>query len=264
MRIEPRNDKQASLATHILRTFAWVLAVGFLATSLVAQPPIVSKPPGSQNPAGHDGFVVAMIDTVLDPATMVLDGNIYFQDILGMTAAEADAFEAEALAYFHERFGIDANDPRLMLSRAYANPELGYRVYHLAGRKVPPEGWELQDGSINVTVVDPDGITLGGEFAGVHVPVGTLFPYGFYVIRPQPPANGNPNPQGPQWDPILIHFRAFEPMLTGPTGSATIRCELFSEEFGTGLAQGIFSALSLPDGNVRVMARNVMTLNHSR
>ncbi len=250
MRIESKNASDIQ-ALNVL-PIAFALVFTLITTSVAA------KGAESQYPAGFDGFVVAMIDTVIDPADIALDGNIFFQDYLGMTPAETDAFEAEAVAFLEQRFGIDADDPRLDLNRTFANPELGYRIYHLAGRKVPPEGWELMDGAITLTVVDPAGITLGGDFAGVHAPAGTLFPYGFYVIRPEPPSTGNHNTL---WKPLLIHFRGFEPMLPGPTGSATLRCQLFSEEFGTGLAQGIFVAQPLPDGTVRVTARNVMTMH---
>ncbi len=248
-----------SINTQDVRTL-YVLPIAFALVFAFATTSATAEGQGSPYPAGFDGFVVAMIDTVIDPAEMVFDGNIFFQDILGMTPAETDAFEAEAVAFFEQRFGLNADDPRLSLTRAYVNPELNYRVHHIAGRKIPPEGWALLDGSINLTVVDPAGVTLGGEFAGVHVPAGTLFPYGLYVIQPESPSQGSRISDTTLSKPLLIHFRGFEPMLTGPTGASTLRCQLFSEDFGNGLAQGIFVAQPLPGGTVRVAARNVMTM----
>jgi len=64
-------------------------------------------------------------------------------------------------------------------------------------------GWEVASGGWQMTVVDPDGLTLGGEFAGraIHVEPGTFFIFGDHKIK-----RSKGQRRGRGKDPIVIRF----------------------------------------------------------
>jgi hypothetical protein len=134
------------------------------------------------------------------------------------------------------------------------DPRNEYRAYVVSDERVPSSGWVVRDGGWSAIVVEPDGFTLDGEFAGIHVPQGTAFAFGDYNIL-------RTLPSGKAIEPILIHYESGGPIIPNADkhGGFMFRCDLFSEEFGHGLAQGIVAGVTLPDGRFQQNVRNVLT-----
>ncbi|WP_433929416.1 hypothetical protein AB3662_37480 [Sorangium cellulosum] len=208
-------------------------------------------------PEGYDGFLVFMATgSVPLSEGFFLDGMIFQQEILGRTPAEIEQNRADALAYFETRFGIADADARADVAFLgfYADPRIDYRAYVISGQRVPPEGYVVHDGGWIALVTDPDGLTLGGELAGVHVPAGTFFSFGDYSIEVTRPGRGR-DP-----DPIVIHYQCNDPLIPLANGGEVFTCDLLSEEFGAGRAQGMTSPV-IEDGNLRPNGRTVLTFS---
>ncbi|WP_437658499.1 hypothetical protein [Sorangium sp. So ce1182] len=208
-------------------------------------------------PDGYDGFLVFMANGSV-PLTdgFFLDGMIFQEQIMGRTPAEIEQNRADALAYFETRFDIADADARPDVSffGFYADPRINYRAYIISDRRVPPDGYEVHDGGWIAVVTDPDGLTLGGEFAGVHVPAGTFFSFGDYSI--EVPRSG----RGRDPHPIVIHYKCNDPLVPTFDGGEIFTCDLLSDEFGTGRAQGMTSPV-IEDGDLRPNGRTVLTFS---
>ncbi len=234
----------STLRVAVQATLALILLAG------LALPLSVSAQGGDEVPAGFDAFLVYMGNGIYDPndaGYSAPDGMFFQQEIMGRSEAEIEQDQANAVAFFSERFGIDVIDNEdVMFMPFMFDPRNEYRVYVLAGRDVPPEGWVVRDGGWSVAVVNPDGITLGGEYDGVHVPQGSMMVFGDYNI------------DVPGEDPIIIHYQSGGPIIPTDQGIA-FHCELISEDFGRGLAQGISAGTVHEDGLFHANVRNVLT-----
>src|SRR5215213_5999785 len=71
----------------------------------------------------------------------------------------------------------------VMFESFMSDPHNEYRAYVISGQEVPPENWVVRDGGRMVTVTDPEGITLGGEYEGMIVSVDTVLVFGDYNIE---------------------------------------------------------------------------------
>ncbi|MFT7560031.1 MAG: hypothetical protein ACI93R_001946 [Flavobacteriales bacterium] len=98
-----------------------------------------------------------------------------------------------------------------------------------------------------MAVVDPAGVTLGGEFEGVVVPAGTMFTAeGTYLVR-----------RGLGRADIKIDYRSRGPMQPVGRGGA-INCEVYHEKFGWGVSWGYFEMHPLDNGQIAPQVRNVL------
>lgn len=223
-----------------------------LLTPALAAGPVVGPP--SPTPEPFDGYVVAMANGIHNPAEFFVVGDAFLRDVMSFSSAEIADLAAEADAFFQQRFGAGNGDPGWVFFPFYFGENIDYRVHTFGGRRVPPEGWPMRDGGFALVAVDPAGVTLGGDFAGLTVPAGTVLAFGFYKIQIPAPGPGAPAPE-----PIVFHYRSADPMLTTSVGTAVLGCEIFSDELGSGTAQGIASQILLPDGTAQANFRNVMT-----
>ncbi len=247
----------------LLRTYS--LALVLLGTLFLAAASNAAPAPGI--PDGYSQVGLYMADGVYDlnEPHPELSGcvfgscdGLYFQEvIMGRDPVERLEEEEAAKAFFWERFGIDAESAvasgRAQLRSVYADPRLQYRMVHLGGQKIHGRGWTVHDGAWLLTVTDPAGMDLGGEFAGTHAPAGTFMAFGNYRVDRSLP-NGKPAGH------IYFRFKSASPIFPSPTGQFSFRCELEHEEWGTGFAQGLAWSQFLPDGSFRFNARNVLTL----
>lgn len=202
-------------------------------------------------PEGFDAQLVYMATGVFDPDDPdyeAPDGNVWHREIMGRSEAEMDANRQEALAFFEQRFGFNGEtDENIEFMPFMFDPRNEYRAYSITGRDVPPEGWVIRDGGWMATVKSPDGIDLGGEFEGTHVPEGAFFVFGDYNI------------DVPDGEPIIIHYQSGSAILPSEEGIA-FRCELTHPEWGEGLAQGVMTEPQpLDDGRVQANVRNILT-----
>jgi hypothetical protein len=204
----------------------------------------------SQVPVGFDQLLVYMGAGTYDPNDpeyQAPDGDFWHREIMGRTDDEIAQNRAEAVEFFKTRFGIDPdNNDGVMLQSFIVDPRNEYRAYVVGNREVPAEGWVVRDGGWSLAVMNPAGLTLGGEFEGVQVPQGTMMVFGDYNIDTGA-------------EPIIIRYQSGEPIVPQDAGWIAFRCELISEEFGRGLAQGISARVELENGLVNANIRNVLT-----
>jgi hypothetical protein len=210
-----------------------VMAILTLAASPLSS---VNPPP---EPFGK--YLVYSAAGVYDPSIPPAEGDLaewFHKEIMGRDDAEFAAERAAADAYFAATFG-DLYTPGSLFAFG-GDPRIGYIAYFISGEKVPPEGWEVRDGGFQANLSD-----------------GTFVVYGDYNIKVTRPGRSGPDPA-----PIIIHYESLDPIHNHPDGSGYFRCVLRSdsfEDFGGGLAQGMFAAETLPDGRVVSNIRNILT-----
>lgn len=265
------NVKSPYLST---RLFSWMSLFVFLSFSTTAQSQGVNVDEKSKTaaPMGYDGFLVFMANALVNIEDVVpVEGTFFQKDIMGRDDIEFEAVRQEAIQFFATRYGIqnaDAN-PDILFRPYQVEPVSHYRAYIVSGEKVPSSGWEVRDGGWEARVINPDGLVLGGEFEGLHVPPGTFMVFGDYNILTCKHNNQDKISKCKGKDKeIIIHYQSRHPVLIeGPElpGVVTFRfsCEVFSDRWGHGLAQGI----ALPEikengGKFQYNVRNVVTFSN--
>jgi hypothetical protein len=205
-------------------------------------------------PDDYSSYIVFIGDGTWDPADPSFTAPTMAEiqrELWNFSDAEIEQYEVEAKAFFAARFGIDIDDPanaeRITFTSYAADPRMRYRIVTMANRVVPQEGWPVSDAAFLLIVADPAGFELGGEFAGFTVPAGTTMTYGRYHIDT---GDG---------EPLLIDFQSLSPYALDAFGVGAIRCELFSDELGTGEANAAYRLIQKPDGNLELTASNVLT-----
>ena len=191
-------------------------------------------------------YLVYMGEAIIDPAAdspiagvpripifpVDLEGRPYQEIVMGRSQEMINQREADAKAFFVERFGVDVDDPalaeRIIFFDAVTSPELKYRVYGISGMSLPKSGLRMHDTVWLTMVIDPEGLTLGGEFAEHHVPQGAILVWGEYYIETAD-------------EPLVIQVQSVEPMIMDAQGNAALVCELIHPVWGHGLAQGLFN-----------------------
>lgn len=216
-------------------------------------------------PVGLDAYYVFIADGLINAAgppaderltrnpliPIMVDGWFFQKEIMERSDEEIAALEAEAIAFFNERFGIEVNDPAVTFFDMSTDPALNYRAFTAGGHAFPAEGYVVKDGGWGVMVTEPEGYTLGGEFEGQHVPQFTMVAKGEYLID-------MPN------EPILLDWEAITPGLPSATGMVPIDCALYHAEHGKGLARGFYGINFLEDGSWQMDIRNVLTIPNNK
>ncbi len=229
--------------------------------------PTVRGQQGEPNiPDGYSGYLVFMANgevSLDEPAAFITDA--FFTDVMGWSQTELNTFREEGLKRVEERFGIPdpANNPDVVVLTMESNPARNYRAYTVGGRQVPSQGFEVREGVVFTVVTKPEGIMLGGEFQGVHLPATASVVFGIYNIEV---TTDDGEPTGEE---MIIHFRSAQPLPPAPPDAAlvaqiSIFCEIFSDEFGAGLAQGIANPKIIGEGDDQFLksnTRNVLTFS---
>jgi len=181
------------------------------------------------------------------------DGMDFQRNIMGRSDMEIEQQIQKASDFFEERFGVFIDDTDNILFTGYEiDSQNNLRAIKYSGEKVPGRGWTVHDGGFQAIVINPDGIMLGGEFEGVHVPVNTILVFGEYQVMRE--VRG-------KLDPLLIRYRSLEPLVLGPFGSV-IRCEVDSDDYGLGFTGGIIGTVQLEDGFIHSNIKTVITFPH--
>jgi hypothetical protein len=215
------------------RLFQFGLMVMALVT-LAASPSSVNPPP---EPFGK--YLVYSAAGVYDPSLPPAEGDLaewFHKEIMGRDDAEIAAERARADAYFQATFGALYTPGSL---EAFGvDPRLEYRAYFISGMRVPTEGFVVRDGGFRADLSNGGFVVFGN--------------YNIKVTKLV---------KGPDPAPIIIHYESVDPIFPTPTG-LFFQCRLSSddfEDFGGGLAQGISSPKTLPDGRVVANIRNILT-----
>ena len=211
-------------------------------------------------PAPFSKYLVYSAAGVFDATVPPAEGDLanwFHETIMGRSPLEVQEEQARADQYFLETFGIAPGQ-----SVPFGlDPRNAYTAYFISGENVPPEGWVVRDGGFIVSV-GAGGMTLHGTWggpAGRWVPEGTIMVHGDYNIADIGPGRGKGS--GKIKDAILIHYESIEPIIPNPHQPEGIlfQCRIESEEFGTGLAQGISIPGMTPDGRTIANIRNILT-----
>ena len=241
-----------------------VLFAGLAPTTTNAAP----VNPGSPTPDGFQKYLVYMAAGQYDPNDpnyTAPDGMFFQKEIMGRDDAEIEAHRQAAIAFFNQRFGIDVlSHPGVTFGAFMFDPRNEYRAYTVSEMMVPSAGWVVRDGGWRMAVTDPNGITLGGEFAGLHVPVNSVAVFGEYNIAVTGPGKSGDNPK---LDPIIIHYQSGSMIVRHPDADGIMfRCELFLGDYDDtnaprGLAQGISAGQTLANDQFKANIRNVLTFS---
>lgn len=213
---------------------------------------------GSPTPEGYEQYLVFLGNGVWrspDGSNFVDgliegDGMNFQRKVMGRSDEEIEEQRQLAIDFFLQRFGLDVvNDTEnLYFTGLEVDPRNRMRAYTISGVHVPRRGWKVRDGGWGVFVINPEGVTLGGEFEGMHIPVNSGMVYGEYNIRV------------PFKENIVIQYESDFPFIADQFGAGAIRCKLFSEDFGEGLAGGIVNPVFLDDNFlIQQDIRNILT-----
>lgn len=228
-------------------------------------------------PDGFTDYLVFMGTGEYDPTTNPVDppivchgplcgGDFFHKTIMGRSDEDMAILEAEARAFFVQRFGIDVDDPanagRILFQAFTFEPRIHYRAYTVADEKVPSQGWRVHDGGWVIDILDEDGYTLGGEWNGFHVLPGSLMIYGNYSIQ-EVGKNGELKDEFHN-----IFYRSAGPVVFDIRGEATLRCELSqTDQLFTngveGMLHGFGAAFLRDDGLIKWDIRAVLTFGPS-
>src|SRR5919106_5352140 len=192
-------------------------------------------------PAPFGKYLVYTAANVYDPSVPPAEGNLadwFHREVMGRDDAAIEAERSAADAYFAATFGSLYVPGSL---EAFGlDPRVGYTAYFISDEDVSPEGWVVRDGGFRADLTD-----------------GTFVVYGDYNINALGPGRS-----GRTAEPIIIHYESVDPIHPHPDGSGYFRCRLSSSsfnDFGGGLAQGMFADQMLPDGRVVSNIRNILT-----
>jgi hypothetical protein len=218
-----------------------------------------ANPPGR----GYEHSIVFFADGVFDlnePSSdprfppvpgfpTFVDSTWWQKELMKQSDARIAAERAEAVAFFRERFGVDVEDPalagRIAFRHLMVDPRTGYRVHTMSGHTVPPEGYEVLDGSWITFVTDPNGLVLGGRFAGLKVPPGGMIALGtYYIAAPEP---------------FAIRLKSDSPIMPNGVGLTPFVCHLEHPVHGPGIAEGVSMPVPRQDGLYQANIRNVLT-----
>jgi hypothetical protein len=269
-----RNGSESNPARSSKKTLDMLLAiifvVGFINVSYAREQ---HAPP---DPHGFNDYAVFMATGTVpfEPhpipeisgcgGFIFCDGKYFHEVIMGRDATEIDQEAAKAKEYFLDRFGIDVDNPalagRVDFSSFYLDPRANYRIYTMAGEKIPAHGWEIRDGGFVALVIDPEGVELGGEFtgSGLAIQPGGMLVYGNYNIQK---TNSHGKPKGE----IVYSYRSDMPMIVNDWGELVVNCQISIDGFTDGEHDGKAQGMGLPlvpDAHGFTLSwRNVLTLD---
>jgi hypothetical protein len=161
------------------------------------------------------------------------NGIAFQREIMKRSDAQIETHRQEAIAFMKQRYGLDVTVPSndFIFTDIQIDPQNRLRAYTVSGESAPAGGWEVRDGGWGLFVMNPNGVMLGGQFAGVHLAGGSAIFYGDYNVLVER-ADGTT-------EEIVIHYDSDLPFSFDPFGAGPIRCRLISEKYGVGFAGGM-------------------------
>ena len=178
--------------------------------------------------------------------------RFFHKKIMGFSEEESNDEERKAKGFFLQRFGLDAEtlleQGRATFTRIRFDPRQDFRAFVFSGECVSSEGYKWRNGGFLLSIIDPEGVELGGEFDGQKAPEGSGVLFGMYNILIT----------GPYAREEIIRYRSLMPTATS-RGITTVNCELHHPAWGEGLLQGLISSRMQGDGKLQAATRSVLT-----
>ncbi len=269
----PRVKVNPSQRRH---TAIWLIAMLLSLSCTVGQTRIEASPPPPIPTGFSDDFRVFLGTGVIDFAEQpeppfvdcvngYCDSDYFHRVVMGRSDAEIAELEQMSKDFFLQCFGIDvdnlANSDRIAFRNFLFDPRTNYRNYVAAGKNVPADGWFIYDSGWGITVTDPNGYTLGGEFDGDHVSQNTLLFFGNYHVV-------ETDDSGDIQNRVNFFYRSASPVVFDAQGEASFRCELSLDglDFSTGvhgMAQGLTAIYPIGPTSIKFTSRNVLTFGPS-
>jgi hypothetical protein len=170
----------------------------------------------------------------LAPDYQPMDFDSFFVDHFGHGPDEIEAEKQEAKDFFADTYGLDVDqlvaDGRATFDEFRMDYDVNYRVRAMPGRYVQPEGWLIDDLALSVTIIDPEGVELGGQYAGMTFGPGIVGVWGYYAFDAL-------HPDGSFDETLTIKYHSDDIPTFSVDGRGLYYCKLYSDEFGTGLAR---------------------------
>ena len=178
--------------------------------------------------------------------------RVFHKKIMGFSEEEIRAEETRAQEFYMERFGLDAKklseQERAVFVPFRLDPRRDYRAFVFSGECVPNEGYEIRDGGFLLSITDPEGVDLGGEFEGQKAATNSTMLFGMYnILLTVPTAKEE-----------VIRYMSLDPAVASG-GIRTVNCELQHSAWGEGLLQGTVSNRMKGTGQVQAVIRGVLT-----
>ena len=214
---------------------------------------------------GHSAMFVLMANGAYDPEDPDFtppDFDYFVNEIMQWSDEEITMFEADAKAFFIEKFGVDVEDPlyvgRVMMVPFMLDPRWEYRAYHSTEEKIPGRGWVVRDGGFQLVAIDPNGVELGGEFHGRHVPQGAIAAFGIFNIARQTKS---------ETSELIFHYQSREPVVQNSgfplqrdgNGVLIAPFDIFSDEYGHGWGFGHIWDTVNGTNTLQTNNRNIIT-----
>ncbi|MFQ3245524.1 MAG: hypothetical protein ACI9WC_001530 [Arenicella sp.] len=215
---------------------------------------------------GHEKVILFMANGAFDPADadyVAPDFDFFADQIMQWSEAEKIQFEESAIAFFESKFGVNVNAPeyagRVIMVPFMIDPRWEYRMYWNSDRRSPRRGRVVRDGGFQLVVVDPNGVELGGEFAGSQVPQGSAAAYGIYNVKARRKHRQD----------LILPYQSRQPVLqnngfplsVNNQGSLIAPFEVMHPHFGEGWAFAHIFTSTSSDGMFQANIRNVLTFS---
>lgn len=213
---------------------------------------------GQALPEGFNKYIVYMADAELtfEEANAPGDFDFWETEIMGRDEAESAEYYQKAVDFFYDKYGVDVETSTDVMFNPFYVPQIDYRAYTMSGRDIPSEGWFVQDGGYMMTITNPNGLALGGEFAGVVATPGAFMVYGDYAIE------GTKKKKPWKDKTFFIHYESDDVIFPLADGSLHFRCVLEHPKWGEGRAQGISAPRpDLNTGMIKMNVRNVLSFS---
>lgn len=202
-----------------------------------------------------DSYITEPRPGVFDCEGLLCGGDFFQKEIMRRSDKEIFEVEMNAKAFFLERFGLDVDylvaEGRVTFGSFTLNPDFQYRLQISSGMRAKGEGWLIRDGGYSLSITDPNGLDLGGEFEGRHAAQSNLLLFGNYNILVT-------NKKGVPKREIIIDYKSRTPAVIDDDGFR-LQSDVYSEEFGEGLVLGTILMDSHIDGEIRINARTVIS-----
>ena len=177
------------------------------------------------------------------------DGMNFQKNVMNRTDEEIETLKQEAVDFFLQRFGINVYTSSSIVFTGYEmDPRINLKAFTVSGEKVPTTGFPVDDGGWAVIVTDPAGLTLGGAWAGSHIPAGSMLLHGEVVFSADSKR-------------INVHYESDTPFIMDQFKAAQVRFKADNEKFGEAAIGGIARIMLLDPETLELQVdiKNILT-----